>query len=209
MWLAGEICDVFLFKSIQVTDKMRKELGFTLLELIVILVILVILASIAAPKFLDLQVDARVSRLESIQGTLTSAFQMAYSDNIINSRDSGSWGSEQQSEYDLDNDGNIEYIIWGYPLIYNSDTLRDLIYLDMCIVEGVKLCDGEAFVSEFVTDSSYALKTSYILRARVGGIVLNTCKIIINNAVQSVIFELISEPQVEVVTTGCWYKTII
>ncbi|MDW3189737.1 type II secretion system protein, partial [Vibrio sp. Vb0932] len=43
---------------------MKKQTGFTLIELVVVIVILGILAVTAAPRFLNLQNDAREARLE-------------------------------------------------------------------------------------------------------------------------------------------------
>lgn len=105
--------------------------GFTLIELIVVLGIL---AVTAAPCFLNFQSDARISRLEGIKGSLVSAFQLAYGNNVVHGRDSRHWGNNLNT-FDLDDDGNSEFILWGYPMVYNTDTLRDLIDLDMCVIE--------------------------------------------------------------------------
>ena len=50
--------------------------GFTLIELIVVIVILGILAVSAAPKFMDLQGDARAATLKGMMGAVKSANSM-------------------------------------------------------------------------------------------------------------------------------------
>lgn len=47
---------------------MTNQRGFTLIELVVVIVILGILAVTAAPRFLNLQSDARISALQGMKG---------------------------------------------------------------------------------------------------------------------------------------------
>lgn len=57
---------------------MKKQQGFTLIELVVVIVILGILAVTAAPKFMNLQGDARTSTLEGLKGAMKGAAGIVY-----------------------------------------------------------------------------------------------------------------------------------
>ena len=62
---------------------MKRQSGFTLIELVVVIVILGILAATAAPKFMNLQGDARISALSGLKGSVKSAISMVYSKAIL------------------------------------------------------------------------------------------------------------------------------
>ncbi|OED98416.1 type II secretion system protein [Vibrio breoganii] len=57
---------------------MKKQGGFTLIELVVVIVILGILAVTAAPRFLNLQSDARESSLQGLKGAMAGAASIVY-----------------------------------------------------------------------------------------------------------------------------------
>lgn len=57
---------------------MKKQQGFTLIELVVVIVILGILAVTAAPKFMNLQVDARNASLQGLKGAIQGAAGIVY-----------------------------------------------------------------------------------------------------------------------------------
>lgn len=58
---------------------MKKQQGFTLIELVVVIIILGILAVTAAPKFINLQSDARASALQGLKGAIQGANALVFS----------------------------------------------------------------------------------------------------------------------------------
>ena len=60
-----------------------KQEGFTLIELIVVIVILGILAVTAAPKFIDLQGDARASALQGLAGAMKGAATLVHGKALV------------------------------------------------------------------------------------------------------------------------------
>ncbi|MFM1663562.1 prepilin-type N-terminal cleavage/methylation domain-containing protein [Aeromonas salmonicida] len=90
---------------------MKKQAGFTLIELVIVIIILGILAVTAAPKFLNLQDDARTSTLKGVEGSLNSAGAMVYSKAVLNGKDKESTASD----LDLGN-GKTVSTLFGYPV---------------------------------------------------------------------------------------------
>lgn len=89
---------------------MRKESGFTLIELVVVISILGILAAFAIPRFISLETEARVSTTQSLAGSVRSAAALAH----------GLWLA-QSSPATVDMEGNTVAITNGYPTAGSID----------------------------------------------------------------------------------------
>ncbi|MDO6618718.1 type II secretion system protein [Pseudomonadota bacterium] len=87
---------------------MQKQQGFTLIELVVVIIILGILAVTAAPKFINLQGDARVSTLQGVKAAIQGANSLVYSKAALAGQDKEAVGS-----VDLGN-GIVAATVFGY-----------------------------------------------------------------------------------------------
>ncbi|TMX30786.1 type II secretion system protein [Vibrio sp. Hep-1b-8] len=98
---------------------MKRQGGFTLIELVVVIVILGILAVTAAPRFLNLQGDARQASLEGLRGAIAGSMGISYGRAAIN-------GIERNQYSPWVDDANPGTVIggiahdFGYPTAVNN-----------------------------------------------------------------------------------------
>lgn len=89
---------------------MKRQGGFTLIELVVVIVILGILAVTAAPRFLNLQGDAREASLQGLKGAMAGAAGIVYGKAAIEGLEAISSGRAISGA-----NGNNINLVFGYP----------------------------------------------------------------------------------------------
>ncbi|QBG36604.1 type II secretion system protein [Litorilituus sediminis] len=99
--------------------KNKAQQGFTLIELVVVIVILGILAVTAAPKFINLQDDARTATLQGVKAAIESSTALVYSKSLIAGNESDGTGTKAVP---IDATNNAIATVFGYPIAEPFDT---------------------------------------------------------------------------------------
>lgn len=123
---------------------MKKQGGFTLIELVVVIVILGILAVTAAPKFLNLQDDARESALQGLKGAMNGAAGIVYGKAAIE----GVEGVDKSASAGVAVDGIL--INFGYPTAASTGIGAAVIGLNE---DWTQISSGTASGRDFVSYS--------------------------------------------------------
>ena len=87
---------------------MKRNAGFTLIELVIVIIVLGILAATAVPKFINLQDDAKEAAMKGVESALHSAANIVYSKSAID-------GTEAASGSSITDAGTTIKTEYGYP----------------------------------------------------------------------------------------------
>lgn len=131
---------------------MRKQQGFTLIELVVVIVILGILAVTAAPKFIDLQGDARSATIQGVKAAMESSAALVHSKSLITGNNTVSGVTALA----IDASTNIN-IVNGWPTSDNAATwslLLDINTTEFTILPEVTVGSGAASVYVYPTQTT-------------------------------------------------------
>ncbi len=115
---------------------MKRQGGFTLIELVVVIVILGILAVTAAPRFLNLQGDARASALAGLSGAITGAAGIVYGKSAIE--------GEESLPSDNDPIPDVDGIVtnFGFPIVDDLPEAVNGLNEDWEVMTGVTITNA-------------------------------------------------------------------
>lgn len=171
-------------------QNLRKQKGFTLIELVIVIVILGILAATAAPKFIDLQSDAKGSTVEGLKAAVETANTAIHAKALIDNT-TGTTASTVSVNGGTDNVS----VINGWPTAEKVEAWDELLDIgsDFSSIEDATLTpattDADGVIYFYPTDATLTTSAEVVTSACYASFTESTSKN--------------TKPVIATVVTGC------
>jgi len=117
---------------------MKKQNGFTLIELVIVIIVLGILAATAVPKFINLQDDAKISAMNGVEAAVRSAANIVYSKSAIDGTEASTSASSAAGVT----------TIFGYPTADANGIAKAVELSGFEVITTAQTADTATFVAE-------------------------------------------------------------
>lgn len=165
---------------------MQKSKGFTLVELVIVIVILGILAVTAAPKFLNLSSDAKISTVNGVKGALQSANAIIYSKAVLA-------GKHKEPSASVVVDSATIALVNGYVAATAAEVQKVLE-----IEGGFTVAQGTAVTYEMGADDVAVTTADVIIYTGAAPVAASACMLVYTAAASAT-----TKPTYQLVTSGC------
>ncbi|MEI6893516.1 MAG: prepilin-type N-terminal cleavage/methylation domain-containing protein [Colwellia sp.] len=131
---------------------MKRQQGFTLIELVVVIVILAIIGAVALPKFINLSSDAKAALVLDLAGMIKSANNLVYSKSVMAGNDDQFKDPDDEDKpYVLNSAGEPIKISRGHVLAEWNNALQNSLDIDAIYAND---SDGSTWIYRVWTNGS-------------------------------------------------------